>query len=144
MQGGDNRKKVNLTADEITAWAESLGGFTQKEIAEKHNVTERTVANWIAKARSQVGDVEIDDMRTCLYSLFPDALSAIRHCLTINKDGQVALRLLAGLTVLMDKREVEHSDKSGNKTTEELRRGIIETITKSGEESDGDGQRIAV
>jgi len=99
------KPKTELTQDEITAWAEQMSGKTVKEIANRHDVTTRTVYNWLESAKKQLGTIDLEEVKGCFLDLIPDAFDTIKHCLTINKDGQVALRLLTGLSVLSDKKD---------------------------------------
>lgn len=135
------KRKTDLTADEIKVWAEQLSGQTVKEIADRHDVTTRTVYNWLENAKQQIGTIDVDEVRQCFFSLIPDAFDAIKHCLTINKDGQIALRLLSGLTILTDKREVEHSDKQS--APGELRRRIEQLVTSQDQGTDQADRRTA-
>ena len=130
-------QKVDLTADEITVWAENLSGMPVKDIAEKHGKPISTIYDWINRAKETVGTHDVEEMRACLYSLFPDAVDAIKHCLTRDKDGQIALRMLSGLTVLTDKREIEHSDKHHDKPDNELKQEIVDILDQETKDKTG-------
>lgn len=121
-------RRVDLTEKQITAWAESLAGVPVSDIADKHGVSRKTIWEWIKDVKEQVGSVDIDEMRGCLFSLFPDAVSAIKHCLTFNRDGQIALRLLSGLAVLSDKQQIEYTDKANQQASSEIKREIIDIV----------------
>ena len=134
-------RKVNLTQDEITAWAEQLSGSTVTKIAERRGISRATAYNWIENAKNQIGTIDVEEMRGCLFSLFPDAINAIKHCLTVNKDGQIALRLLNGLAVLTDKREIEYNDKSA--TPAELKQRITNLVAGQDQGTDEADERVA-
>ena len=84
----NNKKRtVELTPEEITAWAHSVSGASQANIAKTMNKGQTTVSRWIKKARKAIGeDVEIENFRTPLYGLYPLAVASLMHNLKENFD----------------------------------------------------------
>lgn len=141
MAGKPKKERVEITADALTVWAEQLSGMSLRQIAERHGVTDRTVSNWLAEIKNVIETPpDIEAMRQGLYALYPDALSALRHALRTQKDGQIAIRLLQGLSALVDKKELDVHD-SRQLTSDQLRQGIEEIITIANQESVDDGLR---
>jgi len=138
--GKKTNKKVDLTQDQITAWAENVAGKKPTEIGKERGVTDRTVRNWISKAKEELQPpVDVEEMRGRLFNLSNKAHKAIEDGLDFGepKDrANVALRLMAGLAVLTDKKLIEHSDQHEEKPTDDLKQEIVDIL-------DQDGKRAA-
>lgn len=136
---------VELSADEITAWAEAITGMPVKEIAERHNIALRTAYEWIERAKERIQHPpDIEAMRQGLYSLFPDALDALKHSLKVQKDGQIAIRLLQGISALVDRKEIDVHDTrqlTSEQLRDELRRELGPVISGEAEKTERDNPR---
>ena len=85
---GSGRERVELTADEITVWTERVAGWPVTKIAERHEMPESTIYDWLKRAEQAIPQViDIEALREALYTLFPEAVEAIRYTLKIKKDG---------------------------------------------------------
>jgi hypothetical protein len=72
-------------------------------------------------------------MRSCLYALYPDAIKALKYSLSVEKDGQIAIRLLNGLAILMDKQQIDYTDRTA--TPGQLRERITKLIDQRTKEA---------
>lgn len=121
------RTPIDLTADEITVWTERVAGWPVTKIAERHEMPESTVYDWLKRAETAIPQViNIEELREALYTLFPEAVEAIRYTLRIKKDGNLGLKLLTGLAILVDKQQIDYTDKTA--TPGQLRQRITEFI----------------
>jgi len=131
------KKRKDLTPDEIVAWAKSVAGMKQKDIATQADVNIRTVQSWLKKVRGFIGDnFDIKDYRTPLYGLYPLAVKSLINNLN-NDDVQTTIAVLKGLNILTEKYEHEHKDISQRSSADLVRElfelGIDTTAINEGE-----------
>jgi transposase-like protein len=133
------KTQITITVDAITVWAEKLSGLSVKRIAERHGVTTRSIYNWLNEAKRLIEQTpDLETMRRGLFTLYPEAVHAIKETLKNGKDkGQIGLRLLQGLAVLTEKKEIDLND-TRQLTSEQLRREALEIIAPTGEQVERD------
>lgn len=100
--GNGGGSKVQLTPEDILAWADGLSGIPGKESAAKQEVSKTTILARRTKVANFIGEkFDIDQYRMPMYGLYSLAVNSVAHNLRKN-DVTMTIAYMKGLNIFSD------------------------------------------
>lgn len=127
------RGNGDITESDILAWADGLAGVPATETAKKQGVSDMAIHRRRKKVAAFIGKkFDINEYRVPLYGLYKLWLNSVVHNLKKN-DTTMTIAIGKGLSLLIDKHEVEGSGNFTGLSNDELAERIISGLkAKSG------------
>ena len=118
-------KRKDITQEDILAWADNLAGVAVKITAECQGVTTQAIRNRRKKVADFIAEkFDINEYRLPLYGLYSLWLNSVIHNLKKN-DTTMTIAIGKGLSLLVDKQEIEGSGNFTGLSNDELAERII-------------------
>lgn len=121
-------KKQDLTQEDVLAWADGIVGTPAQKTADKLGIHRNTVAIKRKKVADFVAKkFDINKYRLPLYGLYPLWLNSTIHNLKKN-DVTMTIAIGKGLSLLVDKQEIDAKGNLTGLSNDELAERIIDAL----------------